>query len=205
MWHLKKEKLLLEGLQQTNINDDQKVGVRYNISVFGATTAKIFTKNVNIYLCCDVLQTELKRSVAKFLKKTKMIYRQDFIPRQTSSIVKGKIAKLKRRVLDYPDQSHPIRSDGNSSEAVGTLGVRFRQRITGCRKMPESQGFDRIQDHSYTFRHPTTSGRNPIPRILTTSDEFLSDPIKSDNFFDRIQWDPTVGLLVLDRLQRVLT
>ena len=57
----------------------------------------------------------------------------------------------------YPDQSHPIGSDRNSSEFL-------------------------VSD-SDTFRHPTTSCRNPIPRIPTTSDEFRSDP--------------TVGLVVL--------
>ena len=86
-----------------------------------------------------------------------------------------------------PDQSHPIRSDRKSSEVVG------------CRKMPESQDFDRIPDHSDTFRNPTSSDRNLIPRIPTssgrnliariptTSDELLSDFIKSDNFSDRIR------------------
>ena len=67
--------------------------------------------------------------------------------------------------------------------------------------MPESQDSDRIPDHSDTLRRSTTSGRNPISRIPTTSDEFLSDPIKSDNFSDRIGWHPTVGFLVLTQVK----
>ena len=63
--------------------------------------------------------------------------------------------------------------------------------------MPKSQDTDRISDHADTFRHPKTYGRNPIPRIPPISDEFLSDPIKSDHFSDKVRWNPTVGLLVL--------
>ena len=62
----------------------------------------------------------------------------------------------------------------------GNLGIGFRQEVVGRRKMPESRDSD-------IFRHLTTSGRNPIPRIPPTPDEFLSDPMKSDNFSDRIR------------------
>ena len=91
----------------------------------------------------------------------------------------------------------PLDPIGNSSEVVGILGMGFRQEVVGCRKISESQDFDRIPDQSGTFRHPTTSGRSPIPRIPTTFDEFLSGPIKSDNFSDRIRSDTPIGLLVL--------
>ncbi|CAF4362200.1 unnamed protein product [Rotaria magnacalcarata] len=42
-------------------------------------------------------------------------------------------------------------------------------------------GFRRYSGHPGIFRHPTTSCRDPIPRISPTSDKFPSDPIKSDN------------------------
>ena len=45
----------------------------------------------------------------------------------------------------------------------------------------------RIPNHSDAFRHPTTSSRNPIPRIPTNS--------------YRIRWDPTVRLLVLAQMK----
>ena len=68
-----------------------------------------------------------------------------------------------------PGQSHPIGSDRNSSEVVGIFGIGFRPEVVGCQKMPESQDTE-------LFRHPTTSHWNPIPKIPTTSDEFLLNP-----------------------------
>ena len=53
----------------------------------------------------------------------------------------------------------------------------------GIRRMPKNAGISGFLQDTGLFRHPTTSGRNPIPRIPTTSEKFLSDPI--------------VGLLVL--------
>ncbi|UJR11876.1 hypothetical protein I4U23_016055 [Adineta vaga] len=53
---------------------------------------------------------------------------------------------------------------------------------------------------SHIFRHPTTSGRIPVPRIPTLSDKFLSGPTKSDVFPRRIRRDPTVGLFALANL-----
>ena len=84
---MKKEKLIPECLRQTSMCDGG------GISGFGTTTAKICTENINGQLYCDVLETELKRFVAKFPKKTKLIYQEDLTQCHTSNIVKDKITK----------------------------------------------------------------------------------------------------------------
>ena len=81
------------------------VGRRGNISDFGTTTAKIYTENINSQLYCDVLEAELKCSMAKFSKKTKMVCQEGLTPWHTSNIVKDKIAKLKLNVLDWAPTS----------------------------------------------------------------------------------------------------
>ena len=70
---LKKEKLISECLQQSNTGDGGKVRILDGISGFGTMTVKVYTKNINGQLYCDVLETELKHFMAKFSKKTKMI------------------------------------------------------------------------------------------------------------------------------------
>ena len=80
-----------------------------------------------------------------------------------------------------PGQSHPIESDRNSSESLVSDFHRKLSDVRKCRNL-------RIPIGCRTYRYPTTSGRNPIPSIPTTSDEFLSDP--------------TVGLLVQGSLCR---
>ena len=60
-----KEKLLLECVQQTNTGDDGKLGIWGSISDIGATSAKIYTGNMNGELDCDVLQNEVKQFLAK--------------------------------------------------------------------------------------------------------------------------------------------
>jgi transposase len=105
IWRLEKEKLLPECLQQTNTGDGGKVGIWGGISGFGTTAAKIYTENMNGQLYCDILQKELKRSMAKFPKKIKIIYQQDLAPWHTSKIVKDKIVKLKLNVLDWAPKS----------------------------------------------------------------------------------------------------
>ena len=47
IWHLEKEKLLAEYLQQINTGDDGKVGIWGGIFGFGVTNAKIDTENMN--------------------------------------------------------------------------------------------------------------------------------------------------------------
>ncbi|CAF3398489.1 unnamed protein product, partial [Rotaria socialis] len=72
---------------------------------------------MNGQLYFSILQTELKRSMAKFPKKTKMIYRQDLAPWHTSGIVKDKITKLKLNVLDWA----PKRPDLNPIEMLWSI------------------------------------------------------------------------------------
>ena len=105
---MEKEKLLPECLQQTNTGDGGEVGIWSCISDFGTTTANVYTENINGQLYCDVLETELKRSMARFPKKTKMFYQQDVAPWDTSNIVKDKIAKLKVNVLDWAPKTRDL-------------------------------------------------------------------------------------------------
>ena len=56
-------------------------------------------------LYCDVLQHQLKHSMAQIPKNTKIFFQQDLAPWHTSNIVKGKIAKLKLNLLDWPSKS----------------------------------------------------------------------------------------------------
>ena len=89
IWRLEKEKLLPECLQQTNTADGGKVGIWGGISGFGITAAKIYTDNMNGQLYCDILQMELKHSLKKIPKLTKIIYQQDLVPWHTSDIQVG--------------------------------------------------------------------------------------------------------------------
>ena len=144
---MKREKLLPECLQQTNTGDGGKVG----ISGFGTTAAKIYKDNMNGQLYCDTLQMELKHSLKKIPKQTKVTHQQDLAPWHTSDIVKDKIAKLKLTVLDWvpksPDlnpiemlwsildkllTSRPIYSsgsDGTASRRMGQHRPRFMHQI----------------------------------------------------------------------------
>ena len=79
------------------------VGIWGGISGFRITTINFDAENISV-------QLELKRSMAKFPKKTKMVYQEDFVPWQTSNIVKGKIAKLKLNVLDWALKSPHLNS-----------------------------------------------------------------------------------------------
>ena len=58
----------------------------------------------------DVLKTELKLSMEKFPKRTKVIYQEDLAPWQMSNIVKDKITKLKLNVLDWAPKSPNLNS-----------------------------------------------------------------------------------------------
>ncbi|CAF1534459.1 unnamed protein product [Adineta ricciae] len=88
-----------------NIGDGGKVGIWGGISGFGTTSAKIYTQNMNGQLYCDVLQNQVKQSMAKIPKNIKMIFQQDLAPWHTSNIVKDKIAKLKFHALDWTPKS----------------------------------------------------------------------------------------------------
>ena len=93
---LEKEKLLPECIQQTNTGDGGKVG----ISAFGTAATKIYTKHVGGKLYCNVLQHQLKSSVAQMPQKIKY-----FSGRPTSmthiKYREGKNRQLKVDVLDW--------------------------------------------------------------------------------------------------------
>ena len=63
----------------------------------GTTNARIYTKNINDQLYCDVLQNKVKQFLAKTPATAKMIFQQDLAPWHTSNM--GKI-KLKLNVLE---------------------------------------------------------------------------------------------------------
>ena len=117
MGRLEKEKLLPECLQQINTGDGRKVGIWDGISGFGTTIVTVYMENMNGQLYCDVSETELKRSMAKFPKKTKMVYQQDLAPWHKSNIVKDKIAKLKLNILDWTPKS----ADLNPQEMLWSI------------------------------------------------------------------------------------
>ena len=52
--------------------DGGMVGIWSGISGFGFTTAKIYMENMNGKLYCDVLQHQLKHSMAQIPKNTKL-------------------------------------------------------------------------------------------------------------------------------------
>ena len=72
IWRLEQEKLLPECIQQTNTDDDGKVGIWGGISGFGAAAAKIYMENMDGKLYCDVLQHQLKHSMAQISKTTQI-------------------------------------------------------------------------------------------------------------------------------------
>ena len=105
IWRLEKEKLLSECIQQANTGDDGKVGIWGGISGFGATAAKIYMEYMDGKLYCDVLQHQLKHSMAQIPKNAKIIFQQDLAPWHTSNVEKEKIAKLKLDLLDWAPKS----------------------------------------------------------------------------------------------------
>ena len=94
IWRIEKEKLSPKYLQQTNIDDDGKAGIWPGISDFRATSAKVYTENMNRKLCCDVLRKEVKQFSAKTPAQGKMVFEQVLAPGYTSNIVKETIVKL---------------------------------------------------------------------------------------------------------------
>ena len=61
----------------------------------GTTMARIFDDNMNGIIYCDVLQKELKQSIAQLPDKSSYIFQQDLAPWRTSKLVSEKIAKMK--------------------------------------------------------------------------------------------------------------
>ena len=74
IWRLEQEKLLLECIQQTNTGDGGKVGIWGGISGFGARAAKIYMENMDGKLYCDVLQHQLKHSMAQISKNARIFF-----------------------------------------------------------------------------------------------------------------------------------
>ena len=71
-----------------------------NISGQEPTEARIFDENMNGQTYCDVLNHDLKQSIAKLPDKGKIIYQQALAPRHTSKMVMAKMKKTKLKVLD---------------------------------------------------------------------------------------------------------
>ena len=117
IWRLEKEKLLPESIQQTNTSDDGKIDIWSGISGFGATAAKIYMENMDGKLYCDVLQHQLKHSMAQIPKNTKIFFKQDLAPWHTPNIMKEKIAKFKLDLLDWAPKS----SDLNPIEMLWSI------------------------------------------------------------------------------------
>ena len=67
---MEKEKLLPECTQQTNTDDDGKVGIWGGISGFDTVATKIYMENMDGKLYCDILQHPLKSSMAQMSKKS---------------------------------------------------------------------------------------------------------------------------------------
>lgn len=105
IWRTDEERLHPDCIQQLNTGNGGKLGIWGGISGQGPTEAKIFDGNMNGYLYCDVLEGELKRSMAKLTQKAKITLQQDLAPWHTAKIVKEKIKKMKLKVLDWPSKS----------------------------------------------------------------------------------------------------
>jgi hypothetical protein len=101
----------------------------------------------------------------------------DFIMNSiTVFVIDGSLANPGRKIrLSDPVGSYrkTIGFGRNPSEVDGILGIGFQQLPVGCRKVSEFR-------RSNTFRHPTTSYRNLVPRISTTSDRILSELLGFD-------------------------
>ena len=87
--------------------------------------AKVYTENMNGQLYCDVLETELKLSMAKLAKKLKWFTKKISHHGTRRNVVKDKIAKLKLSILDWA----PKRLDLNSIEMLwSTLEKKLTSR-----------------------------------------------------------------------------
>ena len=71
---MEKEKLLKGCIQQTNFGDDGKVGIWVGISGFDTTAPKICKEDIDGKLHCDVLQHQLKPSVAQIPKNSNRFF-----------------------------------------------------------------------------------------------------------------------------------
>jgi hypothetical protein len=86
-----------------------KVGIWGGISGQGTTIARIFDDTMNGILYCDVLQNELKKSIARFPKKMPCMFQQDLAPWHTSKLV---------RVLNLFIQKYSLKNDWSKNGIV---------------------------------------------------------------------------------------
>jgi hypothetical protein len=99
-------------------------------------------------------------------------------PSEIFSIYPGRQIRLSDPVGSYRENigilSDPMGIRRKLSESLAPDSDRKLSDVGKCRN---DQSSDRNRGYSDTFRHPTTSDRNPIPRILS---EFVRS--------DRILW-----------------
>jgi transposase len=105
VWRTDDERLLPECVQQMNTGNGGKLGIWGGISGEGTTMARIFDDSMNGILYCDVLQNELKKSIARFPKKMSYMFQQDLAPWHTSKLVSEKIAKMRLNMLEWAPKS----------------------------------------------------------------------------------------------------
>jgi len=105
IWRTDDERLLPECVQQMNTGNGGKVGIWGGISGEGTTMARIFEDSMNGILYCDVLQNELKKSIAQLPKKMPYMFQQDLAPWHTSKLVSEKITKMKLNMLEWVSKS----------------------------------------------------------------------------------------------------
>ncbi|CAF2994013.1 unnamed protein product, partial [Rotaria sp. Silwood2] len=86
IWRSDDERLLPECVQQMNTGNGGKIGIWGGISGQGTTMARIFDDSMNGILYCDVLQNELKKSIARLPKKMSYMFQQDLAPWHTSKL-----------------------------------------------------------------------------------------------------------------------
>ena len=67
--------------------------------------ARIFYDNMNGVLYCDVLQKELKQSIARLPDKSSYMFQQNVAPWHTSKLVSEKIAKMKLNMFEWVAKS----------------------------------------------------------------------------------------------------
>ena len=80
IWHLEKEKLLPECIQQTNTGDGGEDSICGGISGFGTMATKIYTEKMGGRLYCDVLQRQVKPFMAQMPKIINSFFHQDLSP-----------------------------------------------------------------------------------------------------------------------------
>ncbi|CAM4820508.1 unnamed protein product [Rotaria magnacalcarata] len=140
---------------------------------------------VNCILCllnCGIDHSKTTASIIYIVKTFVLLVATELSFQNFKCFTFQQSYKLNYQAATRPRSNSPHRIPW---ECVGSRRNPWYWIPTGSCRMSESVGFLGFRQdpgHSGIFRHPTTSCRNPIPRIPPTSDEFPSDPIKFDNF-----------------------